>query len=175
MKVLIAVAALLLSGCVLNPPTKPDPDPIRVGADTVIDGCSTLEMGTVGLGSVRGNVGDTVTASVLVATNDRLDSWTIDLMFPDAISLVDVTFDEGLASDFWFTAFSPFPAHLDYPSGVRIGGAGGDAFVAAGATGTLATMTFKIMEAGRGTFRVWNLLDGLETYTTPCGPLLGVD
>lgn len=158
--------ALLISGCAATAPVievpieLPPDDPILPSTQTVVTGCEP-DFGIVGITTVRGDVGDTVTATIATTTTERLDHFTIDLWLPAQLTLVDIVAGAAVGD---FAGFN----YSEFPGGVRLGGYGGAAFVPEGVPAELAVMTFTVADPGSTSWSFLHLYDGLETYT-PCG------
>ena len=127
--------------------------------DTMVPGSDVYGPGTLGIDTLVGDVGQTVTVTVPIITNSRIDAFTIDLMYPtELVTLEDVS-PGDLVQDFYGFLWSGFPG------GVRFGGYGGNAYVASGESGTLAVLTFHVDAPGCRSFCFLNLLDNLDAYS----------
>ena len=130
----------VLAGLLLLAPAAP-------AADLVIQGCSELLSGEVGVREAVGNVGDLVEVPITIHTMSSVDAFGLEVEVPEGL-LTYVRTDPGdLTSGFelfggnWFSATSR----------VRIV-AGGNTAIPSGVVGRLAVLVFQVAAAGSGAF-----------------------
>jgi hypothetical protein len=130
--------------------------------DTMVVGCDATEPGSVGIETLLGNDGQTVSVDVSVIAANRIDGFMIDLTYPVGLVQFQSASRGNLILDWAAFDYNPFPG------GVRFLGTGGAGFIEDGESGNLATLTFSVIEPGCDVFCILNLWDHIEGYIT-CG------
>ena len=116
-------------------------------ADLVVQGCSELLSGEVGVREAVGNVGDFVEVPVTIHTMSAVDAFGLEVLIPAGL-LTYVRTDPGdLTSGFELFGGNRFTG----PDRVRVV-AGGSTAIAAGTVGRLAVLVFQIAAPGSSAF-----------------------
>ncbi|MCP4573377.1 MAG: hypothetical protein GY838_13560 [bacterium] len=166
MRVFLIAALLMVSGASCDKPPVEDPPP-GINAVTVF-GCQGTA-GAIGIGTLAGDVGDTVTVALTTTALDRVDAWLVDLAYPvNYLKFVEATEGALLGEDWEFFAGSTFGG------GLRVGGQGGHGFIEAGAGGSLCEITF-VVDLASGVdipyvapFAFLNFHDDVQDYEQNC-------
>jgi hypothetical protein len=129
--------------------------------DTLMCGCDAFETGEIGIGSLVGNVNETVAVPITITTHSVIDAFTIDLRFPEGlVEFASISTTGTLVADWTFVAGNAFP------NGVRVGGFGGAAEIPSGVSGTLVILNLTVSGQGCDGFCFLSLLDDVKGYTT---------
>src|SRR5262245_27455626 len=102
--------------------------------DAFMCGCTITGPGEPGIDGLAGDVDQTIAVAITIWTNTIVDSFTIDLLFPNSlVEFVSITKTGTLVSNWAFVSGNENPTG----TGVRVSGFGGAAEIPSGVSGDL--------------------------------------
>jgi hypothetical protein len=129
--------------------------------DAVVCGCSIVGPGELGIDALAGDVNQTIAVPITISTDSIVDSFTIDLLFPNTlVDYVSITKIGTLVSDWAFVSGNENPTG----TGVRVSGFGGAAEIPSGVTGDLVIVNFRVSGSGCDKFCFFRVQDSVESY-----------
>lgn len=153
---LLAVAALSLAATAAN------------AADLVVPGCEITAPGQVGLEAISANIGDRVTVAFTVHADAGISVFGARINYPAHL----LEYESTAAGDLT-AAFEYLDGQATGPN-LRIGGWSWSTYVPAGASGSLALISFLVIAAGAGEFGLADFTDDIDSYETDCAGIVSV-
>lgn len=130
-------------------------------ADLVVEGCSEMLAGEVGVREAVGNVGDFIQVPITVHATSDIEAFSVDLVVPAGVLEYVDTLPGNLTQ-----GYELVDGHFFSASGVvRIAGIG-TAAIPTGAVGQMAVVVFEVVGPGAGAFATDRLIDDLTGYVS---------
>jgi hypothetical protein len=142
--------------------------PAARAADVFIPGCVVSTPGQLGLEEISADIGDTVTVALTAHTNAGISVFGARINYP--VSLLEY---EGTTAGDLTAAFEVLGGQATGPN-LRIGGWSLSTYVPAGASGSLAIVSFVVIAAGTGEFALTDFTDDIASYETDCAGTVSI-